>query len=90
MKNYVMIDHGDRIRGKIQPDIANILKRFKPRGCPFKDYTMFDLLTDWIQMYSWMLDRNREYSLTEFVNTIHGDGKVTVYAPAMLELLAGN
>ncbi len=90
MKNYVMIDHGDHTRGKIQPDITSILKRFKPRDCPFDGYTMLDLLTDWIQMYSWLLDRNREYSLTEFVNTIHGDGKVTVYAPAMLELLAGN
>lgn len=90
MKNYVMIDYRNRTKGTIQSDIANILKRFEPRGCPFKDYTMLDLLIDWVQMYSWQLDRNREYSLTEFVNTIHGDGKVIVYAPAMLELLAGN
>lgn len=90
MKNFVMINYGDRTRGTIQSDIVNTLKRFKPRGCPFKDYTMFDLLTDWVQMYSWLLDRNREYSLTEFVNTIYSEGKVTTYVPAMLELLAGN
>ncbi len=90
MKNYVIIDYRDRTRGKIQPDIVSALKRFKPKGCTFKEYTMFDLLTDWVQMYSWLLNRNREYSSTEFVNTIRKSRKIMIYVPEMLELLAGN
>ncbi len=90
MGNYVIIDYSGCIEWNIQPYIVNVLKQFKPRRCPFKDYTMFDLLIDWVRMYSWQLDRNHKYSLTEFVKKIHGDGKIIVYSTAMLELLARN
>lgn len=87
MNSYIMIDWNGRISSKIQSDIASVLRRYEPRGCPFKDYTALDLLTDWVQMYSWQLDRNRKYSLPEFVNAIYGDAKVELYKDAILGLI---
>ena len=51
-----------------------------PRGCPFKNYTLFDLLEDWINMYSWILDKGQKYSISDFVKQIRSrDDKADIW-----------
>lgn len=33
------------------------LKSYAPKGCPFRDYTLLDLLLDELEMYSWKFPR---------------------------------
>lgn len=32
---------------------AETLKSYAPKGCPFSEYTLFDLLLDELEKYSW-------------------------------------
>ena len=52
------------------------------KGCPFKDYFAIDLLRDLIQMYSWRMERGRNYSISEFLtlcNDAHAEAYRTIY-----------
>ena len=42
------------------------LDSYKPKGCPHSDYTLLDLLRDFIQAYSWKIDRGHTMSLSDF------------------------
>ena len=64
------------------------LKSCRPEGSPFADYSMFDLLKDWINMYSWQIvQMNKQIALADFVKNINGDGKVLLYGQTMIDLL---
>ena len=80
--------YDDRIKLTIKSDTMERLKQYIPIGCPFKKYTMFDLLTDWIKMYSWQIEKYVVYSLIDFVKSISGDAKVEIYRSSMIELLS--
>ena len=62
------------------------LERVKPNGCPFYDYSMFNLLDDWIHMYSWQMERNKKIPLAEFVQKIRTDGK-RIYKDSLISIL---
>lgn len=34
------------------------LKEYTPKGCPFKGYTLYDLVEDMWTMYSWMVTKD--------------------------------
>lgn len=48
------------------------------KGCPFKDYYALDLLKDLLQMYSWRLEKGREYNISEFL-TLCSDTHAEAY-----------
>jgi hypothetical protein len=64
----------------------NNLRKYKPRGCRFKDYTMLDLLKDWIYMYSYQMERNKKIPLVDFIREIRTDGK-WIYKEDMIDLI---
>lgn len=85
--NFIMTTHYTT-QWKILVKSAKRLKMYVPRGCPFKNYTLFDLLKDWIAMYSWVLDRNKRYSLSDFIRIIRSrDVKANIYGDAIIKLL---
>lgn len=51
--NYIIVDYCGDAHISIDRKIKKLLESVKPKGCPFYDYNMFDLLSDWIKMYSW-------------------------------------
>ena len=88
MKNYLVIGHNGKIHVSIEQKAMINLKSCRPEGCPFADYSMFDLLKDWINMYSWQIvQMNKQISLADFVKNINGDGKVLLYGQTMIDLL---
>lgn len=84
--NYIIVDFNGTTHVSILTKTKESLERVKPKGCPFYDYSMFNLLNDWIQMYSWQMDRNKKISLAEFVGKIRTDGK-RVYKDSMINIL---
>jgi hypothetical protein len=84
--NYIIVDYSGTAHGKIDIKTKELLKSVKPKGCPFYDYSMWDLLSDWIKMYSWQLERNKKIALEDFIRWIRVDGK-EVYKDVMINLL---
>lgn len=60
--NYIIVDFNGATHISILTKTKEFLEMAKPRGCPFYDYSMFNLLNDWIQMYSWQMERNKKKS----------------------------
>ena len=58
-----------------------------PAGCPFPDYTFYDLLGDLVAMYDWRLSIDKHYTLSEFL-TIYNDEKADVYHKDFLRMEA--
>ena len=77
MKNYLVISRNGKIYISITQKAMENLKSFRPKGCPFENYSMLDLLKDWVNMYSWQIIQiNKQIALSDFIKNINGDGKV--------------
>ena len=88
MKNYIVVDFRGNTKVSITQKAMENLETFKPKGCPFEDYSMLDLLKDWVNMYSWQIaNRNKQIPLADFIKSINGDGKVLLYGESMINLL---
>ena len=84
--NYIMVDFNGTTHVLILTKTKELLEKVKPSGCPFYDYSMFNLLSDWIQMYSWQMERNKKIPFAEFVRKIRTDGK-RIYKDSMINIL---
>lgn len=84
--NYIIVEYNGTAHMRILKKTKEFLEAFKPKGCPFYDYSMFDLLQDWIKAYSWQIERNKKMSLADFVRKIKTDQKY-VYKGAMIRVL---
>lgn len=84
--NYIMVDFNGTTHVSILTKTKELLEKVKPSGCQFYDYSMFNLLSDWIQMYSWQMERNERIPLVEFVKEIRTDGK-QIYKDSMINIL---
>lgn len=86
MNNYIIVDSSGAANIAIRTTTKEFLKSVKPKGCPFNDYSMFDLLKDWVRMYSWQMERNKKIPLVDFVRQIKTDGKF-IYKEPMIYIL---
>ena len=75
--NTIKHDHlGDTLRLSAKAKAA--LENYTPKDCPFKNYTLCDLLFDWVKMYGWMI--SGEISVKKFIGMIKDrDVKAEVY-----------
>ena len=70
----------------ISKQVAERLDSYKPKGCPYSDYTLLDLLKDFIQAYSWEIDRGHTMSLSDFIRLLQAENyaHAVVYGEAMV------
>ena len=67
MENYIIHTHrGTKI--VLENKAVENLKMYIPKGCPFSGYTLFDLLMDLINMYSWKVYGKK--SIKEFIELL--------------------
>lgn len=62
------------VRTSISMATAEKLSRYTPKGCPFDNYTLWDLLKDFIQMYGWKITRGTVMSLESFIKRLQREG----------------
>lgn len=84
--NYIIVDFNGTTHVSILTKTKEFLEKVKPKGCLFYDYSMFNLLDDWIHMYSWQMERNKKIPLAEFVQKIRTDGK-RIYKDSLISIL---
>ena len=89
MVNSIKREMNGTIICSINEDIRKKLNRLVPVGCPFKNYSMFDLLVDWITMYDWIIYGMGEISLVDFIEILKKRGYATVlaYGNAIINIL---
>lgn len=68
---------------------ANVLNTYTPKGCPFNDYTLFDLVKDFINAFSWKICKGQSMSLSDFIKLLQHDGieKAIVYGDDIISLV---
>lgn len=84
--NYIIVGFNDVTKINIAKKTKEFLESVKPKGCPFNNYSMFDLLCDWIKMYYWQMERNVKIPLAEFVRKVKTDGKF-IYKESLICIL---
>ena len=88
MENFIIVDFRGSTKVSITQNAMENLKSYRPNGCPFENYSMLDLLKDWVNMYSWQIvQRNKQISLVDFIKNVNGEGKVLQYGQTMIDLL---
>lgn len=64
------------------------LKSFAPKGCPFKGYSLLNLLQDLVQMYDWIIPRYAEITIEDFIERAkQKDYKAELYGDEIIYLL---
>lgn len=63
------------------------LQGYVPRWCPFKGYTMYDLVVDLVNMYGWKI--SGKVSLSDFINLLKSENysKAITYGTGIMEIL---
>lgn len=68
---------------------AERLNSYAPKGCPHSDYTLLDLLRDFIQAYDWKITRGEIMSLSDFIRLLQTENyaHAIVYGNDMIQLM---
>lgn len=74
---------------QISANAAENLSRYRPRGCPFKDYTLLDLLSDFIKMYAWKIYCEGKKSIEDFIRLLQAENIIhaVVYGDSIIKLI---
>ena len=73
----------------ISKQAAERLDSYKPKGCPHSDYTLLDLLSDFIQAYDWKITRGQTISLSDFIRLLQAENyaHAIVYGNDMMRII---
>ena len=73
----------------ISKQAAERLDSYTPKGCPHSDYTLLDLLRDFIQAYDWKITRGETMSLSDFIRLLQTENYVhaIVYGNDIIQLM---
>ena len=83
--NYIQKNYtGDKMI--ISRAVAEMLNSYTPKGCPFPNYTLLDLLKDMVRMYSWRVEKDT--SLSDFVEMLmENEAHLQAYGADILSIL---
>lgn len=76
-------------RISMSDNVIRDLRSYSPQGCPFMGYTLYDLLQDLINMYSWKIDREYTIPITEFIKQLQNEKYIhaIVYGNNIIRLI---
>lgn len=85
MTNYIKVNYtGDQLI--LTSYTAEMLNNFVPKGCPFPNYTLLDLLKDLVQMYSWKI--SKDTTAADFIEMLMQEDEHAVsYGKEIIDLL---
>ena len=67
---------------------ARLLNQYEPKGCPFPNYTLLDLLKDLVNMYSWKI--STDTTATDFVEMLmKEEAHAAAYGQDIINILEG-
>lgn len=77
------------LKVSLSQQAAERLNSYTPKGCPHSDYTLLDLLRDFIQAYDWKITRGVSMSLSDFIRLLQTENYVhaIVYGETMIRII---
>ena len=77
------------LKVSLSKQTAERLNSYIPKGCPFADYTLLDLLRDFIQAYDWKITRGETMSLSDFIRFLQSENyaHAIVYGETMIRII---
>lgn len=73
--NYFLVkENGAVSMGVLSKKAADFLKSEKPKGCPYNNYTLQDLLWDLIKMYDWKMYGFKVVLISDFIRLLQSEG----------------
>lgn len=72
--NMIKRNFNSNVSTSISTVAAKKLSHYTPRGCPFSNYTLLDLLKDLISAYSWKISRGEIMSVNAFIRLLQHEG----------------
>ena len=85
MENYIISKYGNT-RLFLSRKAAESLEKYVPKGCPFKGYTLLDLVKD-LLVYSWKV--TGKISISDYIRMLQAEGyaHAIMYGNAIIECL---
>lgn len=85
MENYIISKY-ENTRLFLSRKAAESLEKYAPKGCPFKEYTLLDLVKD-LLAYSWKV--TGKISISDYIRLLQAEGyaKAIMYGNAIIECL---
>lgn len=85
------IEHNINGSVRISISMATVenLSQYTPKGCPFDNYTLWDLLRDFVQAYSWKITRGTTMRIKTFIERLQREGydKAMTYGNDIIKLI---
>lgn len=72
--NTITHDINGSVHTSICMETVEKLSQYTPKGYPFDNYTLWDLLRDFIQSYSWKIVRGTAMSVKKFIELLQYEG----------------
>lgn len=84
MLNYIKTNYtGDSLI--LMKSVSEMLNSFTPKGCPYRNYTLLDLLKDMVRMYSWTI--TDDTSVVEFLTQLDNNAYVIAYGQEIINII---
>lgn len=89
MENYIYRKRNNSVKVSVLRKTAEMLKRYIPKGCPFSDYSLWDLLKDLVWENDWRIEYNKQINIMDFIRMLQADNNVyaVTYGNAIIEIL---
>lgn len=77
------------LKVSLSQQAAERLNSYTPKRCPHSDYTLLNLLRDFIQAYDWKITRGETMSLSDFIRLLQTENYVhaLVYGNDIIQLM---
>lgn len=87
-KNTLIVSFNGTINVNINEKALEMLKTNIPTGCPFANYSLYDLLIDFLKMYSWKVPKDKQIKISDFVEELSKEyEKAAVYKKDIIACL---
>lgn len=82
--NYIINNYNEN-KIVLAKNAIELLKKYRPKDCPFSEYTLFDLLMDFTKMYSWEIYGQK--SIKEFIEMLQKESvqKAVIYGDCIIK-----
>ena len=86
--NVIERNHSGCYSMKLNKQVTETLNSYKPKGCPFNEYTLLDLLQDWFKTYNWELS-DKITTIENFIKKLqnNGESKALIYGDDMITII---
>lgn len=84
MLNYIKTNYtGDSLI--LMKSVSEMLNSFTPKGCPYRNYALLDLLKDLVRMYSWTI--TDDTSVVEFITQLDNNAYAIAYGQEIINII---